>query len=304
MEFLSPVVALADAHCQPHVRRFAHCEYGECYIVFDRRDRSKEVWRRSSDYSLEEASNIVPESSPSTLNSEYDALKTTFDPNTITSNRGHFQPWAHLRHPEVTRAFRFSYPTLGVAALNTVYLWDVRTGALAQTIDNTQFIWNEDEDTDAGAEPILGNINYIEVSPQYVFLCGIYALRVFSRQTGRCVLDWPSSQDLYGQWWYGLSLEAPVFQPLDLTSRQPSQHSTSIPTKWPSIFLAYACSNWISPAWRRFSSGSEVSMSSISTVTPSPTQKVHATHYAITDTFRSFLPCGNRICTIPKSRQG
>ena len=208
MEFLSPVVALADAHCQPHVRRFAHCEYGECYIVFDRRDRSKEVWRRSSDYSLEEASNIVPESSPSTLNSEYDALKTTFDRDTVTTNRGHFQPWAHLRQPEATRAFRFSYPTLGVAALNTVYLWDVRTGALAQTIDNTQFIWNEDEDTDAGAEPILGNINYIEVSPQYVFLCGIYALRVFSRQTGRCVLDWPSSQDLYGQWWYGLSLEA------------------------------------------------------------------------------------------------
>lgn len=204
---MSPVVASSDSQGQTHVRRYAHCEYGEGYIVFDRRDGSKEVWRRSSDYSLEEASNVVPESSPITINSEYDARKTRCDPNATTSNRGHFQPWAHLRQPEVTRAFRFSYPILGVAALNAVYLWDVRTGALVQTIDNTQFIWNDDEDTDA--EPILGNITYIEVSPQYVFLCGIYALRVFSRQIGRCVLDVPSSQISFGRWWYGLSLEVP-----------------------------------------------------------------------------------------------
>ena len=110
-------------------------------------------------------------------------------------NRGHFQPWAHLQPPHPTRAFRFSYPILGVAAENSVFLWDVRTGALVQTINGTQLSpWNETGNTptpggENGGPRFLGNIHYIELGPHHVFLCGIHALRVFSRETGRCVLD-------------------------------------------------------------------------------------------------------------------
>ena len=97
--------------------------------------------------------------------------------------------------PERTRAFRFSYPILGVSALNNIYLWDVRTGALIQTISTSLFFWTG----------FLGDIHYIELGPRHVFLCGSHALRVFSRETGRFVLDVSSSQSTYGRLGYKIA---------------------------------------------------------------------------------------------------
>jgi hypothetical protein len=93
--------------------------------------------------------------------------------------------------------------------LNSVYLWDVRTGALVQTIEGTQLnLWNGNAPGDGDAPRFLGDINYIELGPRHVFLCGVHALRVFARDTGRCVLDVPSSQTEYGRWWFGISEES------------------------------------------------------------------------------------------------
>jgi hypothetical protein len=84
--------------------------------------------------------------------------------------------------PEPTRAFRFYYPIFGVASLNSVYLWDVRTGALVQTIEGTQLNnWNGAGNTPVGGDGamtlwFLGNINYIEIGTRHVILCGINAL--------------------------------------------------------------------------------------------------------------------------------
>lgn len=44
----------------------------------------------------------------------------------------------------------------------------------------------------------LGDLNYVEHSPQYVFICGEGSLRVFSRQTGRCVYEISSTFGNYG----------------------------------------------------------------------------------------------------------
>lgn len=44
----------------------------------------------------------------------------------------------------------------------------------------------------------LGDLNYVEHSPQYIFICGDCSLRVFSRQTGGCVYGIPSTFGNYG----------------------------------------------------------------------------------------------------------
>jgi hypothetical protein len=84
-----------------------------------------------------------------------------------------------------------------------VYLWDVRTGSLVQTIEGTQLnTWGG-----TGVPRPLGHINYIELGERHVFLCGRAALRVFAQDTGRCILDVPSSRKPYGRWWFGISVE-------------------------------------------------------------------------------------------------
>lgn len=44
----------------------------------------------------------------------------------------------------------------------------------------------------------LGDLNYVEHSPQYIFICGEGSLRVFSRRTGRCLYEIPSTFGNYG----------------------------------------------------------------------------------------------------------
>ncbi|GLB36880.1 hypothetical protein LshimejAT787_0311670 [Lyophyllum shimeji] len=192
-----------------HVRPYAHCEYGEGFIIFDYIDGSKEVWRRVDDFSVEEAASVVPESLPRPRQKRvFAAALEKYRAAAETSTRGHFRPWAVLHPPQTTRAFRFSYPTLGAAAWDTVYLWDVRTGTLVQTIDQTQLGSNGEGEEDPALE-FLGDINYIEVSEKYVFLCGIHSLRAFSRETGKSVLDIPSSRHPLAAWRYTISPNRP-----------------------------------------------------------------------------------------------
>ncbi|KDR69967.1 hypothetical protein GALMADRAFT_255298 [Galerina marginata CBS 339.88] len=46
----------------------------------------------------------------------------------------------------------------------------------------------------------LGLVRYVDISARHLFFAGRYLLRVFSRETGRCVLDVPSSRWRYGRW--------------------------------------------------------------------------------------------------------
>ena len=94
-----------------------------------------------------------------------------------------------------TSAFRFVYPTLIVAAYDHAYLWDIPSGRLIQTIEECQLIALED-----GNNHLLG-IKYVEISERHVFITGQFYLRVFSRATGKSVLNFSSSSP-GGLWRY------------------------------------------------------------------------------------------------------
>ncbi|KAJ7606856.1 hypothetical protein FB45DRAFT_949312 [Roridomyces roridus] len=169
-----------------YVHRYAHCEYDAGYLVFDRTTGEKEVWR------VVEDSGMIPDSPTFAFPDDMQHAAASLYPGDLSVTRGHFRPWAILRPPEVTRAFRFVYPTLIAASTDALFLWNVTTGELIQTIH------------DAQREDTLGMINYVEVSAQHAFVCGSDTLRIFSRASGRWVLDVPSSQRSYGRHSYFL----------------------------------------------------------------------------------------------------
>lgn len=157
-------------------------------MIFDRHNGDKEVWKCSSVIS----EHVVDESSaPDAIQLEVSGLQTY-------GKDGFFQPWAVLHMPELTSAYRFVYPTLLVAAYDRAYLWDVPSGKLIQTIEDCQFIGSED-----GNNHMLLGIMYVEISERHVFIAGQFHLRVFSRATGKSVLNFSSSAPGgYGLWKY------------------------------------------------------------------------------------------------------
>ncbi|KAJ3746772.1 hypothetical protein DFH05DRAFT_981227 [Lentinula detonsa] len=188
---------------KPYVKQFAHLEYGEGFLIFDRPGGDKEVWRLASDYtSTTVQSKIHPD--------QVAASEEAFHGHAATYPRGHFKPWAVLKMPTATSAFRFVYPTLLVGARDHAFLWGIPSCKLTQTITPIQ----EPEDPSSAfavvlsnAPPFdaaiprlgrLGNLNYVDVDHKHVFICGVSALRVFSRATGKCILDVPSARQEFG----------------------------------------------------------------------------------------------------------
>ncbi|EDR04773.1 uncharacterized protein LACBIDRAFT_303972 [Laccaria bicolor S238N-H82] len=168
---------------ETYVRAYAHCEYSNGYIIFDRFTSEKEIWRLSSIDSVSaDSSSSLP-----------DTIQTQIPPD--GSHPGLFKPHALLQTPEPTRAYRFVYPTLLVAAFERVYLYDVPSARLVQIIENIQPLTTNIS---------LGTLNYVDLSARHVFLCGGHALRVFDRGTGRAVLTLPSNKFVYGRWGYRL----------------------------------------------------------------------------------------------------
>lgn len=160
------------------------------------------MWRRVDDYDPLEADARVSESLPSARQTQAFDSATTSTP--AGSTQGLFRPWALLHPLKRTRAFRFSYPILCAAAWNCAFLWDVRTGALVQTIENTQL------NAHGSPSDALREINYIEIGPRHVFLCGGEGfLRVFSRATGNCVLNIPASGTPFGAWNFSIAPQPP-----------------------------------------------------------------------------------------------
>ena len=169
------------------MRAYAHCEYSNGYIIFDRFTSEKEIWRLSS----------IDDVSPDSTSSLPDTTQTQISPD--GSQPGLFKPHALLQTPEPTRAYRFVHPTLLVAAFERVYLWDVPSACLVQIIENIQLPPVGPGDTNS-----LGTLNYVELCARHVFLCGGHALRVFERGTGRAVLTIPSNKFVYGRWGFKL----------------------------------------------------------------------------------------------------
>jgi hypothetical protein len=192
-------------------------------------DGNWEVWRRLCDFpsfssgALSDAEDyiqyVVPKAHPtSAMRYAGEAVEASrlAEPIDAKHNyearhlkRGFFRPWAHLILPrkDLATAYRLSDNfILGVASHERVYLFDVRSGKLVQTIDNIQQIPktysnaaqkkignNFMSDTNTSWQErsnALGKISYIDHNNDFVFLCGRVSIRVYSRKLGgKCVLD-------------------------------------------------------------------------------------------------------------------
>ncbi|OSC99830.1 hypothetical protein PYCCODRAFT_1437984 [Trametes coccinea BRFM310] len=165
-----------------YVRRYAHCEYENGFLIFDRIGVSKEVWRLETLYrdTTDGPHVAAPEASQIT---EWQAASSRH--RWPRAPHGHFRPWRLINTPEFGRAYRFVYPCLLVSGLRKAYVWDVRTGQLVLELENVQ-----------GDSP-AGDINYVELSASHVFICSSSALRVFSRENKAMILEIPSYQLAY-----------------------------------------------------------------------------------------------------------
>lgn len=156
-------------------------------MIFDRANGSKEVWRRLCEVNKQEQQDVVPQARPDSVQ-----MQTAPRLRPGASSHGAFYPWALLHMPEFTRAFRFVYPILVTASVKRLYLWDVRTGQLIQTIQTTQ-------EGVTGID-MVGNLNYVDLCEKYVVVCSTRALRMFSRATGKLVMVIMASSNTYGGW--------------------------------------------------------------------------------------------------------
>ena len=161
---------------QSYVRALAHCEYENGYLIFDRIDDCIEVWRLASDFAVdnEGASDSPPDEGQRRASTFAAAMHHRHAP------RGHFRPWAKLSLPKFTLVYRFAYPTLLYANNKRAFLYDVRTGALVQTINLNIEEWLQEE--------LRGGICYVDVNERHVFVCGVRSLHVFARDGGAEVL--------------------------------------------------------------------------------------------------------------------
>lgn len=152
-------------------------------MVFDRMNGSKEVWRLASEYDTS-----PPPTSALPDDRQLDAYAQSA--SFYHSSRALFRPWLLLQMPIHTRAYRFVYPSLLVSGTDQAFIFDVLTGAQVQLIGDLQ-------DVNAHGDA-LDDINYVDVNVRHVFVCCESVLKVFSRDTGRCVLDIASDQVYYG----------------------------------------------------------------------------------------------------------
>ncbi|KAJ7492108.1 hypothetical protein FB451DRAFT_1217016 [Mycena latifolia] len=200
---------------QQYVHSYAHCEYDSGYLIFDRLGSEKEVWRVADDPGMapDYPTFAFPDEKQNNVSAELHGFPL--------ASRGHFKPWMVLQPPALTRAFRFVFPTLIAASDDSLFLWDVPTGELVQVIRDIQI-----SPDGVGSNISLGvHITYVEVSATHAFVCGSNTLRVFSRVSGRCVLDIPSSQISYGNHTYSLHPDGSQFWRTDSVLRpQPIIH--------------------------------------------------------------------------------
>ncbi|KDQ52898.1 hypothetical protein JAAARDRAFT_446095 [Jaapia argillacea MUCL 33604] len=186
-----------------YVRPYAHCEYSNGFLVFDRFGGFKEVWRCASDFTPADLPNSFR---PDGVQER--VANASWRTHWSRTCRGHFRPWALLRMAAVTHAFRFVYPTLLVASLEEAFLWNIPSATLAQTIDLTP-------QADA-------SLYYVELSERHVFVVGPRSLRIFARDRGVLVLN--------------LTSEAILSAGLSLQVHQPTLHRASNAGAEPQIF--------------------------------------------------------------------
>lgn len=184
-------------HFQFATPAWAHCEFDNGFLIWGRRDRTIEVWRRDADQindplpacnphddqrmqytqsqkQVLEAMEDLPSDSDT---SESDSLaKPKQATDLVAPIRGCFQPFGLLDPPTSTSASRYVHPHLVLATrlLETVYVYDIPNNRLAQTISL--------EPADDGRP---STVYYVEHSRTHVFICTEDAVHVYSKADGK-----------------------------------------------------------------------------------------------------------------------
>ncbi|KIO15183.1 hypothetical protein M404DRAFT_18007 [Pisolithus tinctorius Marx 270] len=164
-----------DSVWQSHVVEYADCKYDHGYLVFNRHDNCKEVRRRVLDVPNEDLCTLSPPDSDM-LSAWTDEIPCWH----ASTHHGRFRPWALLRMPENTRAFRLSHLTLLASGVENAYLWDASQGRLVETISSIQSRHHRQT---------LDHIHYEGANDKYAFICDSNQLRMFERSGGARVYD-------------------------------------------------------------------------------------------------------------------
>ncbi|QRV98104.1 F-box protein [Ceratobasidium sp. AG-Ba] len=163
------------------VSTLAHVEMSNGFVVFTCGDSNVlEVWRWAQDQEVD----LVPQRPEmDQLNVYYSAMqKADFQPGS-GARRGELIPMGVLRQPADLRATRLVYPTLcvGARAGDRLWLWDIRTRQLTQTIT-----------IEPSPFEAFGML-YVDVNETHVFVA-THTVSVYSRSTGQCVFQLRDSQ--------------------------------------------------------------------------------------------------------------
>jgi hypothetical protein len=160
------------ARTKQYVRRYAHVEYENGFLIFDRLDDEKEVWLLET---------MVPQDGPTealgapVVDSQRRIASFSLERHSDTYPHGHFRPWALLSLPELTRVYCYVHPTFAVIGARTAYLFDIPTGT-RQTIKLVQDF-----------------VSYVSISEDYIFVCAVIYVRVYSRRSETLALEIPQS---------------------------------------------------------------------------------------------------------------
>ncbi|KAF9512125.1 hypothetical protein BS47DRAFT_1394549 [Hydnum rufescens UP504] len=170
-----------------HVRSYAHLEYSNGFMIFDRPGNCHEVWVRKSQIPhLAESFSFEPDLW------QQDASQSASLEAPSGDLRGQYAPYAVLHNPSHVRAYRFVYPFLLVASEHNccVFIWDVPSRTVVETFSlRSAFSEEENIEEDMNLEDIgedifrdgLRSINYVELSSTHVFVCFSSRLAVFER---------------------------------------------------------------------------------------------------------------------------
>jgi hypothetical protein len=103
--------------------------------------------------------------------------------------RGTYRPYGIIQCPKPTRAYRFTFPDIVIAARapsNDMWVWNVPSLSLVKTIQRLP--------THPGEVPVLvdtDSVNYVDLNDKYIFVCTSQQGRVYSREDGNVLLRLP-----------------------------------------------------------------------------------------------------------------
>ena len=164
--YFSFVYIILTITIQEYVRFYAHCEYDNDYLIFDRlHPHSLEIWRLESD----DWDGIAINSTYKPDQMMLDIASQARDSDLPYPRRGHFAPWALFTPSQPPRAYRFVHPTLLVGSERgqELYLFDAPSASLINTIP---------------LPPSLQiNILYVEIGARHAFVCTPHHVLIFSR---------------------------------------------------------------------------------------------------------------------------